>query len=269
MQRSHEVPKCLMEQSREFNDYDYALVHKFEDDKEYLEFYKESLRMGRTVILDNSLFELEEMFDHDEFAKWVTELGNINPKNFYYIIPDVLEEKTKTIESAKSFLIKYPDLPGNKIGVVQGKNYREILECFLFMQQQSDRVAISFDYSWYEEMFPYEKTKWHSWMKGRQQLMYRLYIDDVIDECFDGIHLLGCGLPQEFEFYKRKEFDSIVTVDTSNPIVMGMHGHRYDKVKGLEFKESIKLVELFDAELDDKQLEDINHNLDVFKSFSI
>lgn len=266
IEKSHEVPLCLLKQSREFNDYDYCLVHVYLENAEYAEFYRESLRMGRQVILDNSLFELEEMFDHDKFAEVVTELGSINPDNFYYIIPDVLEEKEQTINSAKAFLIKYPNLPGKKIGVVQGKSYNEILECFLFMQSATDRVAISFDYSWYEEMFPNEKTKWHSWMIGRQQLMYRFYVDDVIDDCMDGIHLLGCSVPQEFEYYKNPIFNSIRSVDTSSPIVHGIKNIRYSK-DGLERKESIKLVELFDAELNDKQLEDVNHNLSVFKKF--
>ena len=33
---SHEVPKCLFEKSLDFNDYDYALVHLFDEDPEYL-----------------------------------------------------------------------------------------------------------------------------------------------------------------------------------------------------------------------------------------
>ena len=53
---SHEVPKCLFEKSLDFNDYDYALVHLFDEDPEYLEFYKNSLKNGRHVLLDNSIF---------------------------------------------------------------------------------------------------------------------------------------------------------------------------------------------------------------------
>ena len=148
---SHECPRVLMEESRRFNDYDYALVHLFSEDEEYLEFYKESLRLGRVVYLDNSIFEKEEMFDHDEFAYWVKELGSINSKNFYYIVPDSLEEKDKTIESCKDFLLKFPDLPGKSIGVVQGKTLEELIECYLYMGKVCDRVAISFDYSYYQE----------------------------------------------------------------------------------------------------------------------
>ncbi len=265
MEISHECPRVLLEESRQFNTYDYALVHKFKDDKEYLEFYKESLRQGRIVYLDNSIFELEEMFDHAEFAYWVRELGSINPKNFYYIVPDALEEKDKTIESCKDFLQKYPNLPGKSIGVVQGKTYDEIKECYQFVEKNTDMIAISFDYSYYVKSRPDERNKFFSWMYGRQDLIDKLIKDRVW--CHDKEHhLLGCGLPQEFKHYEN--IKSIVSCDTSNPIVMGMLGYRYDDLCGLDFKESVKLVDLFEAELDENQLENIHHNIKVFKNFA-
>jgi len=55
---SHEVPKCLFQNSLEFNDYDYALVHLFDKDPKYLKFYKDCVAQGRHVLLDNSIFEL-------------------------------------------------------------------------------------------------------------------------------------------------------------------------------------------------------------------
>ena len=55
MQISHEVPLCMLEASRFFNNYDYALVHMFEKYPEYYQFFKKSLVMGRNVILDNCL----------------------------------------------------------------------------------------------------------------------------------------------------------------------------------------------------------------------
>lgn len=263
---SHEVPLDMLEISREFNDYDYSLVHLFKENKEYLDFYKESLRQGRTVYLDNSLFELEEMFDHDEFAKWVIELGSINPLNFYYIIPDALEEKDETINSAKEFIEKYPDLPGKRMGVVQGKNYDEITECFNFMVQNTDRVAISFDYSWYEELFPDEENKYKSWAKGRQWLMYKLHVDGLINNPKDGIHLLGCGVPQEFKAYSGRTYHSIKTVDTSNPVVHAIKSIPYTQ-DGLDSKISIKLVDLFDTKHQDIDSSLLEHNLEMFKEF--
>lgn len=263
MKCSHECPRVLLNDSLNFNDYDYALVHKFKDDREYLEFYKESLRQGRIVYLDNSIFELEEMFDHAEFAHWVKELGSINPDKFYYIIPDSLEEKDTTIESCKEFKQNYSDLPGKSIGVVQGKTYDEIKECYQFMSENADTIAISFDYSYYVKLRPDERNKFFSWMYGRQDLIDKLITERVWNHDKEH-HLLGCGLPQEFKHYKA--IKSIVSVDTSNPIVMGMLGHRYTE-NGLDFKESIKLVDLFEANLDEKQLQNIHHNIKVFRSF--
>ena len=90
---SHEVPKCLFRDSLEFNDYDYALVHLFDKDPEYLAFYKESVKKGRHVLLDNSIFELGEAYDNEQFAKWVDELRPTE-----YIVPDALEDADKTIK---------------------------------------------------------------------------------------------------------------------------------------------------------------------------
>lgn len=260
MRVSHEVPAALMQESRIFNDYDYALVHKFKEDQEYFDFYKESLRDGRTVYLDNSLFELEEMFDHDEFAKYVQELGSINPENFYYIVPDSLEEYEVTVNSFKEFMSAHPNLLGKSIGVVQGKNLNEIEACYDFMANNADMIAISFDYSWYESVFPDEDNKYFSWMNGRQFLMDHLKERGLSDKPH---HLLGCGLPQEFKHYKDG-FDSVVSCDTSNPIVMGMLGHQYSD-DGLRTKESIKLIELYNSEV--QNLDKVMFNVDKFKEF--
>jgi hypothetical protein len=67
VQISHESPLCLLEKSREYNDYDYALVHLFEKYEQYYNFFAKSLKLGRRVILDNSLFELKESFDPEKF----------------------------------------------------------------------------------------------------------------------------------------------------------------------------------------------------------
>lgn len=262
---SHESPRCLLDESINYNDYDYALVHKFMDDKEYYDFFKKCLKQNRIVYLDNSLFELETMFDHNNFAKYVNELGSINADKFYYIVPDSLEEKEKTINSFKEFMVNHSNLPGKSIGVIQGKNYNEIKECYQFMSDNADMIAISFDYSYYLELKPDERNKFYSWMFGRQTLIDNL-IKDGIWNFNKPHHLLGCGLPQEFKYYKNNK--SIVSCDTSNPIVMGMLGYRYDEINGLDFKESIKLVDLFEATLDETQLSNIYHNIKLFKKFA-
>ena len=117
---SHESPISMLDESRNYNDYDYALVHLFKKEPEYYNFFKVSKTLGREILLDNSIFELGHAFDPIKFAKYVFEL-----KPTYYVVPDVLEDSQQTCSSFNKFTLNYPDLPGLKIGVVQGKTYQE------------------------------------------------------------------------------------------------------------------------------------------------
>ena len=256
---SHEVPKCLFEKSLDFNDYDYALGHLFDEDPEYLECYKNSVKNGRHVLLDNSIFELGEAYDNDSFAKWVEEL-----KPTEYIVPDALEDVAKTIDQMESWNRAYGKLPGKRIGVVQGKTPEEIADCYVYMDKHADvdKIAISFDYSLYEQIIPHE-NKYMSWMLGRATMLANLLNSGIINTKKPH-HLLGCGLPQEFALYHSYKW--IESVDTSNPIVHGIKGIAY-KQYGLQTKESIKLVDLLDVEINNEQLYDINHNINYFRTY--
>ena len=99
---SHETPISILDHSRNYNDYDYALVHLFDTHPKYYNFFKSSLNLGREVMLDNSIFELGTAFDSEKFADYVREL-----KPTYYIIPDVLEECDATIASYYHFTQDY------------------------------------------------------------------------------------------------------------------------------------------------------------------
>lgn len=248
---SHESPICLLEESRKYNDYDYALIHLFEQIPEYYNFFKESLKQGRIVYLDNSIFELGKAFDSTKFANICEEFYKINKNNFYYIIPDSLENKDETIQQFKDFSFKQ----GNKIGVVQGKTFDEINDCFEFMKENADIVAISFDYSYY--LNTSGNNKYEKFMNGRIELINKLNIKDT------KIHLLGCSLPQEF--YAYKNIPEIISCDTSNPIVHGILGIKYNN--GLMNKESIKLVDLIHSDLNNNK-DIIYYNIKKFKDFT-
>ena len=111
---AHESPKSIFNTVQKFTDYDYALVHLFEEDKEYLQQFREARNAGREIILDNSIFELEEAFDADKFDGWVNDL-----KPTWYIVPDVLEDGYETIAKMEDWNNKGLGYPGSgKIGVV-------------------------------------------------------------------------------------------------------------------------------------------------------
>jgi len=261
MKISHESPLCLLDESRSYNDYDYALVHLFETEPTYLQFFKDSLAQGRTVLLDNSIFELGTAFDPEKFAYWIKEL-----KPTEYIIPDVLEDALGTMDNALDWKEKYSDLPGKTIGVVQGKSYEELVQCYDYLDNVIgvDKLAISFDYSYYLEVCPHP-NKWMGYALGRAQTLIRLLNDGVINTKKPH-HLLGCALPIEFLFY-RKEFKWLESLDTSNPIVHALLGIGYEP-GGLDSKKSIKLIELLNTpEPSVATMYTIKHNILYFRSF--
>jgi len=256
---SHESPISMLDESRNYNDYDYALVHLFEEYPEYYNFFKVSLTLGREVLLDNSIFELGHAFDPKKFAKYVEEL-----EPTYYVVPDVLEDSQQTCSSFNKFTLNYPDLPGLKIGVVQGKTYQELVECYRFMANHADYIAISFDYSWYETItFSNVGCKLQQQMKGRRRFINML-IEDGIWEPSKPHHLLGCSLAQEFTYY-RKYIDGIRSVDTSNPVVAGIIGKRYYKDIGLLEKPSVLLADLIKVDVNAEMRADIEYNTAEFK----
>ena len=217
---SHESPIEFLEESRNYNDYDYALVHLFETNPEYYSFFKVSKTLGREVLLDNSIFELGKAFDSKKFVKYIKEL-----EPTYYVVPDVLENSQATMSSFHKFRLEYPDLPGLKIGVVQGKTYQELVDCYRYMAAMADYIAISFDYSWYHnvtESSANPQTKFYTLEKqsrGRRRLISMLQ-DDKIWDYNKPHHLLGCSLASEFKHYKWER--SIRSLDTSNPVVAGI-----------------------------------------------
>jgi hypothetical protein len=259
---AHEAPIDIFNEVQSRTDYDYALVHLLEESFRYRDVFEGAVKRGREVILDNSIFELEEAFEADRFAMWVERL-----KPTWYIVPDALENAEKTMQQAADWFKKYGDIvPGKSIGVVQGKTYEEIRDCYRAMDEiaKVDMIAISFDYSYYSKSVPHP-NKYVSWMLGRVKLLGDLLKDGIINKNKPH-HLLGCGLPQEFSFYRHADYNFIYSLDTSNPVVHGIKQIEYQP-EGLWSKESQKLHELIDYPLEKLNLNLILDNIDKFRGF--
>jgi hypothetical protein len=74
---------------------------------------------------------------------------------------------------------------------------------------------------------------------------------------------LGCALPQEFGYYC--DFPFIESIDTSNPIIHGLQGVRYNSL-GLLTKSSTKIDQI-EEKITTERLYDINYNITQFKKF--
>jgi hypothetical protein len=264
MKVSHESPLCMLEESRNYNDYDYALVHLFEENKEYYEFFVKSLKMNREVMLDNSIFELGDSFDKDKYLYWINKL-----QPTYYIIPDVFDDAEKTMNNVDEWMTRYqPKIKcdSKKICVAQGATYYDAVDCYEFIKKYADRIAIPFECKFYTQGVDDDDKAYKLLrrMSGRQQFIYRLDSNGILDHNKEH-HLLGCALPQEFRVYKN--IDCITSCDTSNPVVHGMLGYKYSS-DGLYIKENTKLCDLLNAKIDITQYSNILYNINMFKQFA-
>ena len=257
---SHESPISMLKQSLEYNDYAYALVHLFETHPRYYDFFENlSVYSDVPVLLDNSIFELKKAFDPKKYCEWIDRL---DPN--YYIVPDVLEDGMETRREWMKWINNFqPDTDALRIGVVQGKDWTDLVECYKFMASEADYIAISFDYEYYMNT-GFGGDKLQRWCTGRQRFIHQL-IDEGI-WCWDKPHhLLGCSLSREFKYYVNNDVYNIKSCDTSNPIVAAIKGFRYNGDLGLTTKPSTLLADLIDHDITDDQLENIIYNTKMFK----
>lgn len=257
---AHEAPISILDQVDKITDYSYALVHLFETHPEYYKHFHAARHIyDRDVLLDNSIFEFGTAFDPKRYVHWIKEL---QPN--YYVLPDVLEDGYATISNFTKFASEYNDLPGMKIGTVQGKTYAELVDCYKFMSENADMIAISFDLSYYQ-ITATGNNKLQRQMNGRVKL-----IRDLIEERAwndrKPHHLLGCSLAKEFAIYAKDEYKyrGIYSADTSNPVVAGIKGLKYNGTFGLETKPSQKLIEFIDHEVSTDELDLIKYNISKF-----
>jgi hypothetical protein len=264
MRVAHEAPLCIFDIVQQQTDYDYSLVHLFEENVDYFNKFKEAIEKGRHVILDNSVFELEEAFDSDRFLYWINKLGPAE-----YIIPDVLEDSYSTIQRLGEWLTLYqPQVTSDSktIGVVQGHDFDDLVYCYEHVAPLVDKIAISFDYSF---MCPEKNytpaTRCEVFMRSRQRLIKDLLKANVIDTSKPH-HLLGCYSAAEFQAYK--DYTWVDTIDTSNPVIAGFFNRKYRRYCngwGLNSKPMKKLHTIMDSDVTNEQLQLIMHNIEMFR----
>lgn len=252
---SHEVPICLLEESKKFNDYDYCLLHRTYTNPEYKQFYLESIKQGRQVLLDNSLYELGDALTNDQLAEGVLEL-----KPTWYVIPDCLNEYDITCDRFLQFIKEYPNLPGKRIGVIQGETVEELMDCYSLMSQFADKIAIPFGSKAFDNC-KVGNTILEKRTFGRVQFIYNLIKEDRWRKDLPH-HLLGCNLPIEFSYYSN--ISNIETIDTSNPIIAGILGKSFDAIS--KEKPTLKVDDVMEDSLQDNQIKQILTNVKEFRS---
>jgi len=267
---SHESPLALLKESFEYNDYDYFLYHLIAKYPEYENHIKESKNRHRISILDNSAYELynhstgESDYDIKEFVRCIKDYIPT-----YYILPDYFNDGEKTIQLAKNFLKKYKIKNSTPLGVVQGKNLKEYIECYNFMKENTEIIGINFMQGLYTETLLDEKnvlTKEEKLAEGRILFINNLERKNVIDKNKKH-HLLGTMYPQDISYFKYKNY--IKSVDTSSPVLHGMLDIKYKKLSnnlyGLNDKAKVKMHNIMENTISKEQRKTIEFNIQKFR----
>jgi hypothetical protein len=256
MEISHELPLALLPYSYKWNDYEYVLPHLIDKYEAYRIHFQKARLDKRFIICDNGLFEDVKHTEDDLIDK----INMIHPNIF--IVPDAWNDVSLTFNNAKHWIdnIK-PILPKTTdlMVVMQGKTLDDMKSLYTgCLTLGYKHFAFNHSSELYTSLFPHE-NKLVSQMMGRISLINKL--KSIID-VNSYHHLLGCSLPQEFQYYRGYEF--IKSVDTSNPIILGINNIRYSNVILDKPKEKI---ETFMEEDLSRQFEDIIFNIQKFKSY--
>ena len=253
---SHEVPRCLLEDSKQFNDYDYCLPHLLDEDEEYKEFFYKCKEEGRYIIMDNSLHELGEAYNSDRLIYWIKEL---KPNEF--IIPDVWEDRNASVVNARKWAsIKLPK-GVEKVAVVQAQTLHEAATCYqTYKDLGYQKIAFSYGASYYNDVCPHPNRDLGKAL-GRMYVIASLLKTNVILQN-DKIHLLGCAVPQEFGWYKG--YNCIESIDTSNPVMAALEDTRYN-MWGLDLKPKANMNDYYYMLEEEVNWELLTDNLTKFR----
>ncbi|MDC6464812.1 hypothetical protein PQZ39_00110 [bacterium] len=256
MKVSHEVPRCLLTAQYEFNDYLYCLPHLLDQDDDYRDFFLEAAVNGDYIVMDNSLHELGEAYDHKRLLYWVNE---IKPDEF--IVPDVWMNATQTLVQAKHWRqFTYPDQT-TLVAVVQGENESDALMCYTNLKDLGyKKIAFSYGASWYNNVVPHPNKDLGKAL-GRISFITRLYSSNLLTD-YDRIHLLGCSVPQEFAWYNA--FKCIESIDTSNPVMAALDGVKYTE-NGILTKPKANMNDNYDMYFDELDYGLVLHNTEMFR----
>ena len=292
-----ELPITLLEKYNEsLNDYDFVLFHLYKSEPEYKQYFNRMREEHpeRVMIFDNSAYEFYvkgETLDLNEYEQAIIEL---NPD--YYILPDVLMDKEKTLNNTREFIQshkinieKYFETSGESapqpIAVPQGNSIDDFNTCLMLMLNMGcTNIAIPFHNGFFKEEFDecdsdiaYEFacagynfcTEDVRYAMGRCMWMKHYGMNILFSQntkrCTK-LHLLGSHCPAEKAYLNILfDFDNDnVTMDTGYPVKCAMSGVELGKEKS---KPYIIIDDFIHDNIPDVIQRLIEKNIKIFKGY--
>lgn len=274
-----ELPNQMLSMNIDLNEYDFVLLHLFQSDPIYKEYYKglRSTHRSRLMIFDNSAYEFFVRgieLDIEAFKKAILEL---QPDLF--LLPDVLMDRNKTIEKTQQFLDVWDENDASRpMAVLQGNSPEELIECAnIYKGLNITHIAIPFHNSFLKEYSKNYNSVYNNHLRNDWRL--RLGKIDVDDEYalgrilfiynyrdvlsqFKHVHLLGSHRP--FEKFYEQDFDFIKTMDTGYPVKCGIVGYELGKEPQ---KPDVIIDDFLNKDISIHTQKLISNNIGIFKQY--
>lgn len=245
---SHEVPLMLLEESFNFNDYDYCLP-MFWKHEEYRNHFIKAREKGRFIILDNGLFEGK--IEAKETLLEIIEA--INPD--VVISPDAWNDYKTTLEN----FMEWKDIinPDKLMVVLQAENGHQAQVMYDVLANEGIKY-IGFNHlgAFYDDFAVHPNSSLRKTI-GRINFLHKLELSNDVHH-----HLLGTNLAEEFKYY---DLPQIKTADTSNPVILAYENKDY--LLPQINKPKTKMESIMDMELDESQMVKMLNNIKYFRNY--
>lgn len=275
MKIAHEAPLFLIAESRTFNDYDHAVAPLFENNPDYYDFFVESLKAGREVIIDND--STDAPLPAVDYVGWIRKLykeSKIETENkLTFILPSIQDDCDNTTRSVKEFLKRFKKIPGRAMVVVQGATFIDLFKSYHDLYPYGDKIGIPFNSAAYEAFFEIVKHPLpllEKWTQGREVFIEELFHAGWITT-EKLLHLIDVAYPDELGYYVHHHSELGVFIESANtpdPIAQGLMGAIYSSPQGLREKQDFNLLNILQTKEEDPRGRLVRGNIKMFRSIN-
>jgi hypothetical protein len=243
-------------------DFHLILAHLL-DSKEYVDFYKEKIKRGDTVILDNSAFEFKRALSSEEIFGFIERSG-IEPT--YIVAPDYpFEDWEVTWKSTLKFIDEVKGTKYKVMAVPQSKkgDYKGWIEGYRHMLNHPDIEVIGMSILGIPNAFCSLTNT--SNIAINRVFATQYLLDNLISRDYKWHHYLGLGDgPREITL--QRQLGLMDSNDSSSPFWHGHLGVRFDESAwGLKDGKT-KLEVRFEVERDLDSVKDILFNINYMEN---
>lgn len=196
-----------------------VLAHLVNDDEDYGAFYRERMRAGDFVMMDNSAYELKEPYAPEHLVDLANECGA-----HAVVLPDYpFQPCAKTIEAAIKFIPIFKDaglatffVPQSTVGDLE-----DWVNGYKWAANNPDIDIIGMSILGVPNAIPFVDPAFS------RVVMTQILLDRGVFAKKKHHHYLGLNSGPALEIPSLLRMGVLDTIDSSNPVWMGILGHEY------------------------------------------